>query len=179
MLQIQYLYRYVFNSPTNYTDPSGQNAVATPAPLVTSPPPPVTSPPPATSPLPVTSPPPPPPGGGFERFLPLLGIAGATLLFWLLLEEPVADATVNCSPADNSDEESWPIPWPKRDQWPKNCQLTDQFSLPGKDYDTCLYMCKSWGPQTPITTTIEKGGKCKKWHDWVPDPHPVCPDNPG
>jgi RHS repeat-associated protein len=64
-------------------------------------------------------------------------------------------------------------PWRERKKWPKDCQLDTQFSpRPDVNYNYCLYICRTWGNQTPIVTTIEKGKKCKQWHDWVPIPHP-------
>jgi hypothetical protein len=65
------------------------------------------------------------------------------------------------------------VPWSDRNQWPNECQLQSQFpGPPGSNYDVCTYICKGWGPKTPINTTVPKGGTCEKWHDWVPVPHP-------
>jgi RHS repeat-associated protein len=64
-------------------------------------------------------------------------------------------------------------PWPERDKWPKNCQLNAQVpGPPGSDFDTCVYICKGWGPIDTIRRPIRKGGICPKWIDWVPNEVP-------
>jgi RHS repeat-associated protein len=102
------LYRYVSNSPTNYTDPSGNFRLSL-------------GPPPVTSPSPVT----PPPGvgvgvgvgvgtgaaAGTEAGLGAaigggLLLAAATVGFWLLTTESVADATLGQD--DNTESEPDP-----------------------------------------------------------------------
>jgi RHS repeat-associated protein len=96
------LYRYVSNSPTNYTDPSGNFRLSL-------------GPPPVTSPSPVT----PPPGvgvgtgaaAGTEAGLGAaigggLLLAAATVGFWLLMTESVADATLGQDKNLDNDDDS-------------------------------------------------------------------------
>jgi RHS repeat-associated protein len=160
------LYRYVRNSPINLIDPMGTQVIAPPRPIPAPVLPPIT---------------PPPPG---PWYAPLLRIAPPIIIplvipGGLLNPRPTnpyefphqLPKKQNSCPTPKTSELE--VPWSERRKWPKDCQLETQFSpRPDVDYDNCLYRCRTWGSQSPIITTIKKGGKCEQWHDWVPVPHP-------
>jgi RHS repeat-associated protein len=85
---------------------------------------------------------------------------------------PTASPTISPTPTASPKQCKLDPPFSDRKNWPRACQLLSQFSLPNQDFDTCTYVCRHWGAQTTINTTIEKGKLCEKWHDLVPQPHP-------
>jgi RHS repeat-associated protein len=65
-------------------------------------------------------------------------------------------------------------PFRERHNWPRKCQLSEQFQMPTGE-DLCVYICRDWGGAN-LHTIIEHGNECPKWLDWIPQPK-IDPDN--
>jgi RHS repeat-associated protein len=64
------------------------------------------------------------------------------------------------------------IPFRERHNWPAKCQLDFQLSPRPNNPDgdgMCVYICRDWGPKSPIIRRIAPGLNCPQWFDWVPD----------
>jgi RHS repeat-associated protein len=187
------LYRYVGNSPTNATDPSGERTAA-PARPVSRP----------NYNNPSSRPPAPRPGFGTPGSAPSGGNTRNPTPYypdtilrrqgdpnpmpsyqsprWMLPQPgaPLKWPTERLGPAPSTP--FWELervvelmtpdldpPWRERERWPSKCQL--YYKVPGRpdqDFDYCVYRCRDWGADT-IRRPIRRGGVCPKWLDYVPD----------
>jgi hypothetical protein len=167
------LYRYVLNSPVNYSDSTGQ--MPDPTLLLKEPPAPKPTPnrpispskkPPVPNPVPIRPP------------FSWIGVGKGVVID--LLQDLIFPA-----PGNNGEDEmleklrcnELDPPLREKENWPRRCQLESQAPQPFLERELCLYRCKDDPAGTAVYAFVPLGGKCPKWINWVPGDRMLDPNN--